>query len=110
MHGVLTSMYKRTLENLLPKTSFFLFGPRQVRKSTLLKGENADLTVDPLDPELQLAYNKNPNLLIQQVEELKDNSTIFIDEVQRVPKILDVIHSLMEQKPKHKFILCGSSA
>ncbi len=103
-------MYKRTLDGRLPKKSYFLFGPRQVGKSTLLKKDAADLTIDLLDPELQLEYNKNPNLLRQQVAELKSASTIFIDEVQRVPKILDIIHSLMEQKPKLKFILCGSSA
>jgi len=103
-------MYKRTLENKLPEKSFFLFGPRQVGKSTLLKKEKADLTIDLLDPELQLAYNKNPNLLRQQIDEIKSSGVIFIDEVQRVPKILDIIHSLMEQKPQLKFILCGSSA
>ncbi len=103
-------MYKRTLDGRLPEKSFFLFGPRQVGKSTLLKKDAADLTIDLLDPELQLEYNKNPKLLSQQVAELKSTSTIFIGEVQRVPKILDIIHSLMEQKPKLKFILCGSSA
>ena len=103
-------MYKRTLDNRLPENSFFLFGPRQVGKSTLLKKEKADLTIDLLDPELQLAYNKNPNLLLQQIDEITSSAIIFIDEVQRVPKILDIIHSLMEQKPKLKFILCGSSA
>ncbi|MDH5699457.1 MAG: AAA family ATPase [Nitrospirota bacterium] len=103
-------MYKRTLENHLPDKSFFLFGPRQVGKSTLLNKEKADLTINLLDPELQLSYTKNPNLLSQQVEELQGSATIFIDEVQRVPKILDVIHSLMEQRPTLKFILCGSSA
>jgi predicted AAA+ superfamily ATPase len=110
MHGILTSMYKRTLGNRLPENSFFLFGPRQVGKSTLLKKEKADLTIDLLDPELQLAYNKTPNLLRQQVEEIKSSATIVIDEVQRVPKLLDIIHSLMEQKPKLKFMLCGSSS
>ncbi len=103
-------MYTRTLENRLPQKSYFLFGPRQVGKSTLLKKEDADLTIDLLDPELQLSYTKNPNLLSQQVAELKGSSKIFIDEVQRVPKILDVIHALMEKRPKLKFILCGSSA
>jgi len=103
-------MYARTLEKQLPENSFFLFGPRQVGKSTLLKNEKADLTIDLLDPELQLTYNKNPNLLRQQVDAVKPSAIIFIDEVQRVPKLLDVIHSLMEQNPQLKFILCGSSA
>src|SRR4030042_6429681 len=110
MPCILTSMYKRFLEGRLPKTSFFLFGPRQVGKSTLLKKEAADLTVDLLDPELQLTYNKNPNLLYQQAEELKAGATILIDEVQRVPKLLDVLHSIMERRAKIRFILCGSSA
>jgi len=103
-------MYKRILEGLLPQSSFLLFGPRQVGKSTLLKQKKVDLFIDLLDPELQLSYNKNPNLLTQQIEAIKSTSTIFIDEVQRVPKLLDIVHSLMEQKPKLKFILCGSSA
>jgi predicted AAA+ superfamily ATPase len=56
-------MFKRTMKKRLPETSFFLFGPRQVGKSTLLHNEKLDLIIDLLDPELQLSYNKNPNLL-----------------------------------------------
>ena len=105
-------MYKRTLQNRLPETSFFLFGPRQVGKSTLLHNEKPDLIIDLLDPELQLSYNKNPNLLRQQVDDLPPNikTKILIDEVQRVPKLLDVVHACMEQRPNLQFILCGSSA
>ena len=103
-------MFRRYLENRLPKKSFFLFGPRQVGKSTLLKKEDADLAVDLLDPEQQLAYNKNPHLLKQQIDELRGSADILIDEVQRVPKLLDVIHAAMEENSKLRFILCGSSA
>jgi len=103
-------MFQRYLENNLPQKSFFLFGPRQVGKSTLLRKENPDLCIDLLDPELQLNYNKNPNLLRHQIDELKTDACILIDEVQRVPKLLDVIHAAMEMKPKLRFILCGSSA
>ncbi|MCJ7581285.1 MAG: AAA family ATPase [Candidatus Aminicenantes bacterium] len=96
----------------MPKTSFFLFGPRQVGKSTLLHQENPHLIIDLLDPELQLSYNKNPNLLRGQIDDLdpKEKNKILVDEVQRVPKLLDIIHSLMEQNPNIQFILCGSSA
>jgi len=103
-------MYNRILETRLPKSSFFIFGPRQVGKSTLLKSCKADLTIDLLEPELQLAYNKNPSFLVQQLEAANPQATIFIDEVQRVPKLLDVIHQLMEKNPDLQFILCGSSA
>lgn len=105
-------MFKRYLQNRLPETSFFLFGPRQVGKSTLLHNEKPYLSIDLLDPELQLSYNKNPNLLRQQIDDLPpdDSAKILIDEVQRVPKLLDIVHALMEQRPGLQFILCGSSA
>jgi predicted AAA+ superfamily ATPase len=105
-------MFKRTMKNRLPETSFFLFGPRQVGKSTLLHNEKLDLIIDLLDPELQLSYNKNPNLLRQQVDDLPPNTKakILIDEVQRVPKLLDIVHTLMEKRSDLQFILCGSSA
>ncbi|MGD8335765.1 MAG: AAA family ATPase [Desulfobacterales bacterium] len=105
-------MYKRTLQNKMPETSFFLFGPRQVGKSTLLNAEKPHLTIDLLDPELQLSYNKNPNLLRQQVDDLARGQKlkILIDEIQRVPKLLDIVHALMEKRPEIQFILCGSSA
>ena len=100
------------MKNRLPETSFFLFGPRQVGKSTLLHNEKLDLIIDLLDPELQLSYNKNPNLLRQQVDDLPPNTKakILIDEVQRVPKLLDIVHTLMEKRSGLQFILCGSSA
>ena len=105
-------MFARTLQNRLPETSFFLFGPRQVGKSTLLHLEKLDIAIDLLDPELQLAYNKTPNLLKMQVDDLRpgNRARILIDEIQRVPILLDVVHALMERNPECQFILCGSSA
>ena len=112
MHGKLTGMFIRYLQNKLPKASFFLFGPRQVGKSTLLHSEKPHLTIDLLDPELQLSYNKSPNLLRQQLDDLApgENQKILIDEIQRVPKLLDIVHAIMEKRPELQFILCGSSA
>jgi uncharacterized protein len=96
----------------MPDTSFFLFGPRQVGKSTLLHSEKPHLTIDLLDPELQLTYNKNPNLLRQQLDDFAPGEIqkILIDEIQRVPKLLDIVHAVMEKRPELQFILCGSSA
>ena len=105
-------MFERTLKNRLPETSFFLFGPRQVGKRTLLHDEKPHLIIDLLDPELQLSYNKTPNLLKQQIDDLDPDgrNIILIDEIQRVPKLLDIVHALMEQRPDLQFILCSSSA
>lgn len=105
-------MFERTLKNRLPETSFFLFGPRQVGKSTLLHNEKPHLIIDLLDPELQLSYNKTPNLLRLQIDDLEPDGgdRILIDEIQRVPQLLDIVHALMEQRPYLQFILCGSSA
>jgi predicted AAA+ superfamily ATPase len=83
-----------------------------VGESTLLHHKKLNLIIDLLDPELQLSYNKNPKLLRQQVDDLPPNikPKILIDEVQRVPKLLDIVHGLMEKRPDLQFILCGSSA
>lgn len=103
-------MFKRTLNSEIPKESFLLFGPRQVGKSTILQEIPAILRVDLLDIEEQLAYSKTPNLLRSRVETLPEEGTIIIDEIQRVPPLLDVVHSLMESRPKLRFIMSGSSA
>lgn len=103
-------MFNRALQGQLPKKSFFLFGPRQVGKSTLLGHLQTIFAVDLLDPEKQLLYTKQPNLLAQQLEASPHEGWVLVDEIQRVPKLLDVIHSLMEKYPKLNFALSGSSA
>ncbi|MBI4366951.1 MAG: ATP-binding protein [Deltaproteobacteria bacterium] len=106
-------MYKRILSRSLPSLSFFLFGPRQVGKTTLLRDIRPSLAVDLLQPEIQLQYSKDPSLLARQVQALPqdpEKQIILIDEVQKVPRLLDVVHSLMESNPTLQFILCGSSA
>ena len=107
MHGKLTIMFIRYLQNKLPEISFFMFGPRQVGKSTLLHSAKPHLTIDLLDPELQLAYNKSPKLLRQQLDDLApaENRNILIEEIQSAPKLLDNAHAVMEQRPALQFIL-----
>lgn len=101
-------MFKRTITT--PKVSFFLFGPRQVGKSTYLKEISNILYVDLLDTEKQLAYSKTPNLLEDQIDALDHKGTIIIDEIQKVPQLLDVLHKLIEKYPSIQFIMSGSSA
>ena len=94
-----------------PKQSFFLFGPRGVGKTTWLHKEfrNA-LWIDLLDPEEFRAYNARPERLKELVLGNPDKPIVIIDEIQKVPALLDVVHSLIEKRKRCKFVLTGSSA
>lgn len=97
----------------LPKEhSFFLFGARGTGKSTLLREKFSDhsLWIDLLDPEEEALFSRNPSELRAQVLALPDPiNYVVIDEIQKIPKLLDVVHQLIEQTNKH-FIMTGSSA
>ncbi len=99
----------------LPKNnSFFLLGPRQVGKSTLIKEQfNKNIwTIDLLINEVYFSYSKDPSLFrFEAIEKIKSEKikTIFIDEVQRLPNLLNEVQHLM-QNFNCKFILSGSRA
>ena len=106
-------MMKNRLLSLPHDYSFFLFGARGVGKSTLLRdfflAEHCFL-IDLLKPSTESRYTQNPDLLFEEVRALPDSIThIVIDEVQKVTKLLDVVHSLIESTNKY-FVLTGSSA
>lgn len=106
------SLFKRLLK--LPRDhSFFLFGPRGSGKSTLISetySKSHSLFIDLLDTEFEEKFAKNPRELIEIVESLPSKiKYIIIDEVQKNPKLLDIVHYLIEKKKKI-FILTGSSA
>lgn len=94
----------------IPEGSFFLFGPRGTGKSTLVKSliDRNTLYIDFLDPETFRIYSAFPETLMKTIDALKPLKVI-IDEVQKVPQILDVVHKMMEEK-KICFILTGSGA
>lgn len=93
------------------RQSILLLGPRQVGKSTLIKSLKPSLYVNLADEARYLAYSKNPSRLRQQVEALASPGLIAIDEVQRVPALLNTVQVLIDDhRPKHKYILTGSSA
>ena len=93
----------------VPETSFFLFGPRGTGKSTFVKKmiDKNSLYIDFLDPDTFRTYSAFPETLLETVNAIKPNRVI-IDEVQKVPGILDVVHKIMEERKIH-FILTGSS-
>jgi predicted AAA+ superfamily ATPase len=104
-------MFERALR--LPtagEETFFLWGPRQAGKTTLLRHAYPNVIgVDLLQSENFRAYTDAPEKLRQELSAHKNVRFVVIDEVQKVPALLDEIHWLIENTPV-RFGLCGSSA
>ena len=105
---------KRRLNIKLPvRQSAFLWGPRKTGKTTYLKKHFPDsLVYDFLNTDFFIEISKRPALLRERLL-AKDKSIlkrpVILDEVQKVPSVLDEVHWLIENKG-FRFILCGSSA
>jgi len=95
----------------LPPGSIFLFGPRGTGKSTLLKRRLPDaLYIDLLNPERYRSLQARPERLNDLMAGSPAKETIIIDEIQRVPELLNVIHAALEGPGDRRFIMTGSSA
>jgi len=94
-----------------PVSSYLLFGPRGTGKSTFLHETYPDaLWIDLLNPESYRIYLAKPERLVELVDGNPEKSIVVIDEVQKVPALLDVVHQLIEAKKGLTFILTGSSS
>lgn len=94
-----------------PSTHYFLFGPRGTGKSTWLREAYADaLWIDLLRPEVHRQYAARPERLRELVAGNPDSPAVVIDEVQKAPVLLDVVHDLIERRTGPQFILTGSSS
>ena len=91
--------------------SILLLGPRQVGKSTLLQSLRPDLTVNLASPLTFREYATHPERLEQELRAAgPEVRTVFLDEVQRVPELLDVVQVLVDEQPRRfRFLLSGSS-
>jgi len=96
----------------LPDHSFFLFGPRGTGKTTWLKHVLPEaLWFDLLRTQVVLALGRQPESFRQQVEALPRGRWVVVDEVQRMPALLNELQALMtEHGRRYRFALCGSSA
>lgn len=104
----MVSSYRRTLTP--PKGSFFLLGPRGTGKSTWLREHFAQATnVNLLDEGLYQAYLAYPNVFYDEMRALASGTWVAIDEIQRLPPLLNTVHRLIEER-KMKFAMTGSSA
>lgn len=95
----------------IPSQSFFLFGPRGTGKTTLVNDCFPEaLLIDFLLPDNYRSYSAYPEKLIGVIAARPQIKTIILDEVQKVPELLSVVHRLIEDKRGLQFILTGSSA
>jgi predicted AAA+ superfamily ATPase len=104
-------MLKRSLTLPKPGTdSFFLWGPRQTGKTTLLRAIYPHSRwVDLLKAEEYRRYLERPETLREELAAYADVNHVVIDEIQKVPTLLDEVHWLHENRGI-RFALCGSSA
>lgn len=102
------------LANIQDDISFLLLGPRQTGKTTLIQSrfKDAVYTIDLLQHDVYLRYSKNPGLFRKDIlaqHKTHNTTRFFVDEIQRVPALLDDIHSLIESH-HFQFMLTGSSS
>ncbi len=113
--------FKRNLNinSILKRKSLFLLGPRQTGKSTFLKqyieksNETSIFSISLLKAKDYIRYKSNPILFGEEIEYciVKENKKIIIvDEIQKIPELLNEIHDLIESHKDVRFILTGSSA
>jgi predicted AAA+ superfamily ATPase len=105
--------FSRTLPLKLPRgRSAFLWGPRQTGKTTLLRERFPESPFyDLLDTQNLVRLTLAPHVLRQELAALPSAARaapIIIDEIQKVPALLDEVHAMIEQE-HYRFILCGSS-
>jgi predicted AAA+ superfamily ATPase len=94
-----------------PRSHFFLLGPRGTGKTLWTREQFPDaLVVDLLDPATHREMLARPERLRELVEGNADRRQVVIDEVQKAPELLEVVHGLIEKKLCQQFILTGSSA
>ena len=94
-----------------PASSYFLFGPRGTGKSTFVKRQYGDaIYIDLLDPERIRSFSARPERLKEIADANPSSVHIVVDEVQRVPEMLTVVHKLIEENKRRSFVLTGSSA
>ena len=104
-------MYDRIfdIENRLDE-GMFLFGARQVGKSTLLKKRFPQAVyIDLLNSDLRKRFKQNPALFKEMLIKYPTETLVIVDEIQKAPELLDEVHSLMVDYGLF-FILSGSSA
>jgi len=94
----------------VPEQSFFLLGPRGTGKSTWLRATFSDAhVIDLLSEETYQRLLANPGQFADELRAVSNGSWVIVDEIQRLPGLLNEVHRFMEER-RLNFVLCGSSA
>lgn len=104
-------MFSRELRAILAseRRSVLLLGPRQTGKTTLLRSLAPDIEINLAKESTFLDFQADPEAL-ENVVRAKKPKTVFIDEVQRVPSLLNTVQAILDQPSHPRFFLSGSSA
>jgi len=104
---------KKILEALERKKSVLLLGPRQTGKTTIAQRFNLDLQINLMDANKRQQYESQPGSLIGELQFLSESldrqPLVFIDEIQKVPELMDALQVLIDTGVA-QFIISGSSA
>jgi len=93
-----------------PGRSFFLFGPRGVGKSTWARQTFPEASrIDLLDESLYQSYLVDPEVFAAELRTLSPGVWVVVDEIQRIPGLLNQVHRFIEEK-RLRFVMLGSSA
>ena len=109
MKPAISRYIERTLDLpvLIGKKSHFLFGPRQTGKTSLIRHTLKGVKIyDLLDTSIYLAFSQNPGRIGQELS--SEDHVVVIDEIQRLPELLNEVHRLIEERGI-RFLLTGSS-
>ncbi|MCG3205682.1 MAG: hypothetical protein KCHDKBKB_02404 [Elusimicrobia bacterium] len=92
------------------KKSVLLLGPRQVGKSTVCRALNPKRIINLADESIFLSYSKDAAKLLRELRADREPGLIVIDEIQRVPALLNSVQAFLDEGGLSRFILTGSSA
>ncbi|MBI4707598.1 MAG: ATP-binding protein [Candidatus Omnitrophica bacterium] len=111
MEYIVRSLEEKVGHSLERNKSVLLLGARQTGKTTLINRFAADLSISFIQPNVRQRYEKSPHLLRGEVEAVvsRKRPLVILDEVQKVPDILDVVQDIIDRGIAN-FILTGSSA
>lgn len=104
-------MYNRIISATIKKSSksVLILGARQVGKSTLINSLKPDLSINLANEDEYFQFQSN-NLELESRISAKKIKTVFIDEIQRIPRLLNSIQVILDHNPEIKMYITGSSA